>query len=331
MFRFAAPLFLLLLAALPAIALIRRRRRDPAMAVPTAAPGFAAPPSLTVTIHRCLPTLKYLVLALLVLALARPQWGVRRITVDTEGINIVLAVDLSESMAALDFERRGQVVDRLEAVKGVVRDFVAGRAGDRIGMVVFGSEAYTQLPLTRDYGTIVAVLERLEIGAAGKNTAVGDALGIALKRLADIESDANVVILLTDGRSNSGELTPAAAAEVAARQGVTVYTIGVGSRGRAPFRIRDPIFGERFVYQRVDIDEETLKEIADVTGGAYFRAEDTEALRRIYETIDEMETTEVEVTEYASYRDLYPAVLGAALLLLGLWSVLINTRFLPVP
>jgi Ca-activated chloride channel family protein len=331
MFRFDAPLFLGLLALIPLIALVRRRRRDPSMAVPTATAGDALPPSLMVRIHRGLPALKYLALVLLVLALARPQWGVRKMTVDTEGINIVLAVDLSESMAALDFERRGQVVNRLEAVKGVVREFVADRQGDRIGMVVFGSEAYTQLPLTRDDHTIVAVLDRLEIGAAGKNTAIGDALGISLKRLGDIESAANVVILLTDGRSNAGELTPGAAAEVASRQGVTVYTIGVGSRGRAPFRVRDPVFGERFVYQRVDIDEETLREIADATGGAYFRAEDTEALREIYATIDEMETTEVEVTEYASFRDLYPFLLGAALVLLTLWTVLINTRFLPVP
>lgn len=331
MFRFAAPLFLTLLAAVPPLFWLRRRRREPAMAVATAGPGRSAPPSLMIRIHRALPALKYLALVLLVLALARPQWGVRKLTVDTEGINIVLAVDLSESMAALDFERRGQMVNRLEAVKGVVREFVDDRRGDRIGMVVFGSEAYTQLPLTRDYNTIVAVLERLEIGAAGKNTAIGDALGISLKRLADIESDANVVILLTDGRSNAGELTPAAAAEVAARQTVKVYTIGVGSRGRAPFRINHPILGERFVYQRVDIDEETLNAIADATGGEYFRAEDTEALRQIYETIDAMEKTEVEVTEYANYRDLYPFLVGAALALLALWSVFVNTRFLPVP
>ncbi|MFP4388106.1 MAG: VWA domain-containing protein [Desulfococcaceae bacterium] len=331
MFRFAAPLFLILLATVPLIFWVRRYRRDPAMTVPTAGPARSAPPSPMVRIHRALPALKYLALVLLVLALARPQWGVRRLTVDTQGINIVLAVDLSESMAALDFERRGQMVNRLEAVKGVVREFVDDRRGDRIGMVVFGSEAYTQLQLTRDYNTIVAVLDRLEIGAAGKNTAIGDALGISLKRLADIESDANVAILLTDGRSNAGELTPAAAAEVAARQDVKVYTIGVGGRGRAPFRIRHPILGEQFVYQRVDIDEETLAAIAEATGGEYFRAEDTEALRQIYETIDAMEKTEVEVTEHANYRDLYPFLVGTALVLLALWSVLVNTRFLPVP
>lgn len=331
MFRFATPSLLSLLALLPAVAWVRRRRREPAMAVAGVASGLAVPPSPMVTIHRCLPALKYLALALLVLALARPQLGVGKVRSDTEGINIVLAVDLSESMAALDFRRRGRVVNRLEAVKDVVREFVSGRSGDRIGMVVFGSEAYTQLPLTRDYHAIADTLDRLEIGAAGRNTALGDALGISLKRLADIESEANVVILLTDGRSNAGELTPAVAAEVAARMGVTVYTVGVGSRGQAPFRIRDPIFGERFVYQRVDIDEDTLEEIARTTGGRYFRAEDSETLRRIYETIDAMEKTEVEVTEYVRYRDLYPVPLGAALLLLGGWTLLVNTRFLSVP
>jgi Ca-activated chloride channel family protein len=249
----------------------------------------------------------------------------------TEGINIILAVDLSESMAALDFRREGRIVNRLEAVKGVVGDFVQQRTGDRIGMVVFGTEAYTQLPLTRDYNAIVSMLDRLKIGAAGKNTAIGDAIGISLKRLSDIESESNIIILLTDGQSNAGQLSPRAASEIAMETGVKIYTIGVGTRGQAPFLVRDPVFGERYVYQQVTIDEETLKAIADNTDGLYFRAEDTEGLATIYDRIDALEKTEVEVKTFSEFNDLYSFFLLPAFVLLAVWAVLANTRFLRLP
>jgi Ca-activated chloride channel family protein len=282
-----------------------------------------------------IPWLKWLALALMVVALARPQWGVRQNTILSEGINIILAIDLSESMAALDFKREGKVVNRLEAVKAVVADFIKARSaeqsGDRIGMVVFGTNAYTQLPLTRDYSTLIRILDRLEIGAAGKSTAIGDALGISVKRLADIKSASNLIILLTDGRSNSGSLSPDAAALVAKSRGIKVDTIGVGSKGKVPFLVKSPLFGERYVYQRVDIDEAALKQIAAKTDGLYFRAEDTESLRKIYATIDQMEKTEVEVKTYDQYNDLYVYPLLPALALLMLWTLLVNTRFLEVP
>jgi Ca-activated chloride channel family protein len=208
MFRFATPYLLLAPAAMPTIAWYRlRRHRSPTMASSALFPVAHVPASLALQLQRLVPALKYLALILIVVALARPQWGTERTDVQTEGINIVLAIDLSESMAALDFKNKGHVVNRLEAVKGVVQDFVAGRSGDRIGMVVFGTHAYTQLPLTRDYNTMVSMLDRLEIGAAGKSTAIGDAIGISLKRLADIESESNIIILLTDGQSNAGELS----------------------------------------------------------------------------------------------------------------------------
>ncbi len=282
-------------------------------------------------IRRILPLLKYSALSLMIIAMARPQWGTERINILTQGINIILAVDMSESMAALDFKREGKIVNRLEAVKGVIRDFIAGRNGDRIGMVVFGSEAYTQLPLTRDYNTIASVLERLEIGAAGPNTAIGDAIGISLKRLEDIESKSNIIILLTDGQSNSGELSPDTAADIAVSKKIKIYTIGAGTRGKAPFLIRDPIFGERYVYQMVDIDEDTLKKIADKTNGMYFRAENTEGLKKIYETIDKLEKTEVKVETFAEYNEFYPYFLLPAFMILSIWIILSNTRFLRVP
>ncbi len=332
MFRFGSPYFFLLLAAIPGIFWIRRRGcKTPEMTMPGLAAAAGIRPSMCLRLGNVVPVFKYAALCLMVFALARPLWGTERISVLTEGINIILAVDLSESMAALDFQRKGRIVNRLAAVKGVVEDFVMKRDGDRIGLVVFGSEAYTQLPLTRDYNTIVSMLEKVHIGAAGRNTAIGDAIGIALKRIQDIESDANIIILLTDGRSNTGELRPETAAGIAVERGVKIYTIGVGGRGKAPFLVNDPLFGERYVYRRVDIDEEALEKIAERTGGIYFRAEDTAGLEKIYDTIDQMEKTEVKVERFTDNRELYPFFLVPAFGLLALWVLLTNTRFLRVP
>jgi Ca-activated chloride channel homolog len=335
MFRFAAPYALLLLGLLPLMAYLRGRRPAAALSHSGLAAVAGLKPTLALRLRRAIPWLKWLALALMVVALARPQWGVRQNTILSEGINIVLAIDLSESMAALDFKKEGKIVNRLEAVKSVVADFIetrsAEQSGDRIGMVVFGTNAYTQLPLTRDYSTLIRILDRLEIGAAGKSTAIGDALGISVKRLADIESVSNLIILLTDGRSNSGSLSPEAAAQAAKSRGIKVYTIGVGSKGKVPFLVKSPLFGERYVYQRVDIDEAALKRIAAKTEGLYYRAEDTESLRKIYATIDAMEKTEAEVKTFDQYNDLYIYALLPALALLMLWTLLVNTRFLEVP
>lgn len=330
MFRFATPYAFLLLAPIPLIVWYRRRRKPAAMADSGMHAADPAP-SPTLRLYRLLPLIYYLVLILLVAALARPQWGTRRMPIKTEGINIILAVDLSESMAAIDFNHNGKQINRLQAVKIVVGDFIAQRSGDRIGMVVFGSQAYTQLPLTRDYQTISTILDRLAIGAAGRTTAIGDAIGISLKRIVDIKSRSNVIILLTDGRSNSGELAPQTAAGIARQKGVKIYTIGVGGTGRAPFLINDPIFGQHEIYQQVDLDEKTLRTIADETGGLYFRAQDLDGLKKIYHTIDAMEKTTVEAQSFAEYNELYPYFLLPAFTLLGLWIVLKNTRFLSIP
>jgi Ca-activated chloride channel family protein len=275
--------------------------------------------------------LKYTAFILMVAAMARPQWGTEQTSVSASGVNIILAVDVSESMAALDFKRGGKMISRLAAAKGVIQEFISKRQGDRIGMVVFGSEAYTQIPLTSDYETIRYVLERLEIGSAGKRTAIGDAIGISLKRLEDVNSKSDIIILLTDGRSNSGELSPETATEIAAQKGIKIYTIAVGGKGKAPFLVNHPILGERYVYQQVDIDEKTLEAIADKTNGAFYRAENVETLKKIYETIDTLEKTDVEVKVFAEYRDFYTVLLLPAFLMLVLWAVLTNTRFLRVP
>lgn len=277
------------------------------------------------------PLLGYIVFALLVIVMARPQWGTRKVETLTSGVNIVMAVDVSKSMAAIDFEAKGEVVNRLAAVKAVVSDFITQRTGDRIGLVVFGTHAFTQVPLTRDYDTIAYVLDRLKIGAAGDSTAIGDAIGISLKRLQDIESKSNVIILLTDGESNAGTLKPDEAAGMAQKRGVKIYTIGVGGDGRAPFLVDHPLFGQQYIYQKVSMDEETLRQIAEKTGAAYFKAENTEALRKVYKTIDQMEKTETPVEQYTDYRELYFPLVVLALLLIVCQTVLENTRYLEVP
>lgn len=331
MFRFASPYAFLLLAIIPLVVWYRRRQRPAAMAATAVHAVGEIKPSPALALHRAMPLLYYLMLVLLITALARPQWGTRRMPVTTEGINIILAMDLSGSMGAMDFSHNGRPVTRLEAVKMVVQDFIARRSGDRIGLVVFGSQAYTQLPLTQDYQTIAAILDRLDIGAAGPNTAIGDAIGISLKRIADIKSRTNIIILLSDGRSNSGELEPQTAADVARDKGIKIYTIGVGGTGRAPFLVDDPIFGKRQVYQQVELDEGTLRSIADSTGGLYFHARDLEGLKKIYATIDTLEKTKVEAPSFAEYNELYLYFLLPAFILLSVWIVLKNTRFLAIP
>ncbi len=332
MFRFASPYFFLLAVFLPIAIFVKRKRHTrPFLGMGDISPAKGTGPSWALSLSPIIPSIKYMAVVLMIIALARPQFGTQKISVQTRGINIILAIDLSKSMAALDFKRDGKIVNRLEAVKGVVEKFIQKRNGDRIGMVVFGSHAYTQLPLTRDYNTIVSILDRLKIGSAGRSTAIGDAIGISIKRLSDIPSKSNVIILLTDGQSNAGELTPEAAAAVAAEKKIKIYTIGVGTRGKAPFLIKTPLFGERYVYQKVDIDENTLTEIAKKTGGLYFRAENTKGLEQIYKTIDNLEKTKVKVEKFAEYKELYLYFLIPAFFLLIFWVILSNTRFLRVP
>ena len=333
MFRFESPWSFFVLAGIPLVLILWRRRR-PFLPLTLASMGTGdgqLPVSWAARFHFLPDAVKICALVLMVVALARPQYGTRKMTINTQGINIILAVDLSESMAALDFKRDGHIVNRLEAVRGVILDFIQDREGDRIGMVVFGSQAYTQVPLTRDYNTLSMVLEKLQIGAAGPQTAIGDALGISLKRLEDIRSKSNIVILLTDGESNTGQLTPEAGALVASQRGVRVYTVGVGTHGQAPFLVKHPLLGDRYVYQRVSMDEAALKAIAAKTGGRYFRAEDTQGLETVYRTIDAMEKTEVKVKTHADYKEIYGYFLAPALGLLGLWMVMSHTRFLRIP
>ncbi|MBU8849478.1 MAG: VWA domain-containing protein [Desulfobacterales bacterium] len=331
MFRFASPLFLLLLFVVALVWFLKLRKKSTSHIKVSSLKGVdTLSQSFMVTLSRFVPFLKIISLVLLILALARPQWGDKKINVTTEGVNIILALDLSESMRALDFKKDKKIVTRLEAVKTVVRDFIMKREGDRIGMVVFGSNAFTQLPLTRDYNTIAFILDRLKIGAAGPRTAIGDAIGISLMRLEDIQSKSNIIILLTDGKSNSGELSWQDATKIAAQRKVKIYTIGVGTKGEAPFLV-DSLFGKRYVYQKVDMDLTALKKIAAETQADFFEAGDLKSLGLIYEMINNLEKTKVEVEKWVEYKELYPGLLMAGLILFLINIVLSNTRFLRIP
>ncbi len=290
-------------------------------------------PSKTLVLRRVFQAFRLATVALLMIAMARPQTGRTQTQVRTEGIDIVLVLDTSGSMEALDLDADRRISDRrnrLEVTKSVVEEFVKKRDNDQIGLVVFGAEAFTQCPLTLDHGIVATFLDRLEIGMAGDATAIGSAIGTAVKRLKDSEAESKVVILLTDGRSNAGALSPAKAAEVAATFGVKIYTIGAGSRGEAPF-IVDSLFGKQVVYQNVEIDEETLKNIAERTGGKYFRAEDEEALEAIYEEIDQLEKTEITMSSYMEYNERFRWFVIPAVALLLIEVVLLGTRFRKLP
>ncbi len=331
MFRLASPLFLLLLLAAALILFLKLREKNSSHIKVSSLKGLENTSySFMVTLSKLVPILKISGLIFLILALARPQFGDKKINVTTEGVNIILALDLSESMRALDFKKDNKIVTRLEAVKGVVLDFIMKREGDRIGMVVFGSNAFTQLPLTRDYNTIAFILERLKIGAAGPSTAIGDAIGISLKRLEDIKSESNIIILLTDGKSNSGELSWQDAAMIAANREVKIYTIGVGTKGKAPFLVSD-LFGQRYVYHEVDVDLKALETIAKQTNASFFQAKDLKSLGKIYEMINNLEKTKVDIEKWVEYKELYPWFLVPGLILLLFYILLSNTRFLKVP
>ncbi|MCK5695624.1 MAG: VWA domain-containing protein [Desulfobacula sp.] len=335
MFRFASPLFLLLLFVLAFVWFLQLRKKSADHIKVSSLKGVELlSHSFMVRLSKFIPFFKIISLIFLILALARPQWGDQKINVTTEGVNIILALDLSESMRALDFslDVKGdkQIITRLAAVKIVVQDFIMKREGDRIGMVVFGSNAFTQLPLTRNYNTIAFILDRLKIGAAGPRTAIGDAIGISLKRLEDIQSKSNIIILMTDGKSNSGELSWQDATKIAAQRKVKIYTIGVGTKGEAPFLV-DGLFGKRYVYQKVDVDLEVLKTIAEETHADFFEAKDLHSLGRIYEMINNLEKTKVDVEKWVEYKELYSGVLVAGLISLLVYILLSNTRFLRVP
>ncbi len=331
MFRFQDPWFLLFgFVLLPIVFRYWKKAGDASFRFSSIA--LFGKPAATgrMFLRHCLIVLRCLGIGLCIIALARPQAGKKETEIITEGIDIMLCLDTSGSMRALDFELNGQRSDRLAVVKQVVNSFIEKRLNDRIGMVVFGEEAFTQCPLTMDYGVLLSFLRRIEIGMAGDSTAVGSALATSVKRLKDVPGKSKVVILLTDGRNNAGKVSPVTAAEIAKTYDVKVYTIGVGVEGKSPFLV-DTLFGRDYVYQQVDLDENTLRQIAKTTRGQYFRATDTVSLERIYEQIDKMEKTESKTKEHMEYNELFIWFAIPGLLLLLAEFTLANTRLRKIP
>ena len=313
MFRFEDPWVLGLLAIVPLTYWLgaRGERRTGALRFSALDMARQAGNGISVWLPRVPALLGAVGVTAVIVALARPQTGITSETLLTEGIDIIMVMDVSSSMLAEDLEP-----NRLQAAKGVAADFVGGRRNDRIGLVAFAGEAFTQAPLTLDYSVVQSLIGELQVGIIEDGTAVGMGLGTAVKRLQASDAESKVVILLTDGRSNRGEIGPVTAARMAQALGVRVYTVGVGTRGNAPVPIADPLVGTRLVPMRVDIDEPTLQETAELTGGRYFRATDNESLTSIYEEIDQLERTEIEVENFTQYAERFPVVLAFGLLLL---------------
>lgn len=326
---FADPWLLLLLLLIPLAWWLERRytgRRYPTIRVSRLS-GIQGTDSWRVVLRRYLPLLRAIAVAALIVALARPQFSLREESVKAEGIDIILAMDLSSSMLAQDFEP-----NRLEVSKRVAQDFVNKRPYDRIGLVVFAGEAYTQTPLTTDHSVVNAYLQAMQAGALSDGTAIGMGLGTAVNRLRDSEAKSKVIILLTDGVNNTGYQSPELAAQLAQEFGIRVYTIGVGSTGETLTPVSRRSDGQYiFGIARVEIDEALLQQIAEQTEGRYFRATSAEALEAIYGYIDELEKTEIEATVIRRYREAFGGFALLALLLLVVELLLRYTVLRAIP
>jgi Ca-activated chloride channel family protein len=278
-----------------------------------------------------LSALRYLALALLIVGLARPQRIDSSSQVQESGIDMMLAIDLSPSMEALDYHKNGQEISRVDVVRETVGNFIQARPNDRIGMVAFAGEAYLLSPLTLDHDWLMQNVERLHVGLAGDATAIGSAIAVCANRLRDQPSKSKIIVLLTDGANNAGKITPLAAAEAAHALGIKIYTVGAGSADVAKFPTHD-IFGH-VVYTTipVDIDNDALQKIADVGGGKFFRAADYDTLRHVYDEINQLETTKIDVKHFQHVQEFFMYALYGGLLFLGLEICLAHTRYRRVP
>ena len=269
--------------------------------------------------------------ALIIVGLARPQRAHGRTEVTAHGIDIVLGLDVSGSMQALDFQIDNQRVNRIEVVKSVVSKFIDERPDDRIGIIAFAGAPYLVSPITLDHDWLQQNLERVAVGGADDGTAIGSAIAASVNRLRLTQAKSKVIILLTDGVNNTGKISPIAAAEAARAMGVKIYTIGVGVRGDAPIPVRDAAGNMRIVTARVDVDEKTLQAVADATGGKFYRATDTNSLQKIYEEINQFEKTAQTVQKFEHTEELYRWALIPALGILGLSLLLQQTRLRRLP
>lgn len=352
--RLAEPLWLLMtVPLLLATVIAMRGERRGAVLYSSVRLLESLPVTLAQRVKRLLPWLRFSGMLLVIVALARPQLGLKDFQIQTEGISIVMCIDRSGSMQALDFQLNGNRVDRLEAVKAVFHDFVAGnghlpgRADDQIGLVSFGGFAEAKAPLTLDHGALLDVLETVEIAQPvydrvgnvinlrfldeERATAIGDAVALAVERLRDSQAKSKVIILLSDGENTAGAIEPEDAAKAAESFGIKIYSIGVGTTGMAPFKMMDPFGREQLVRQPVHLDEASLKLLADTTHGRYFNAKDTNALEDVYHDIDRLEKTQLEGRLYTEYRELFQWWLLPGLGLIVTELTLRCTRFRSLP
>jgi Ca-activated chloride channel family protein len=312
--RFAAPLFLYALLVIPAMVafyFIKQQKVTASVRMPGLQPFEHTGTTFRHYLRHILFAVRVVAVALLIIVLARPQRTNRYQDVSTEGIDIVLTQDISGSMLARDFKP-----DRLDAAKNIATEFISGRPYDRIGLVVFSGESFTQCPITTDHAVLINLLREIQSGMIEDGTAIGMGLATAVNRIKDSKAKSKVIILLTDGVNNRGEIAPATAADIAKTFGIRVYTIGVGTQGMAPYPVQTP-YGIQYQDMPVEIDEGILQEIAQKTGGKYFRATDNDKLTQVYKEIDKLEKSKIDVKQFSRKEEKYliPAVIAFFLLL----------------
>lgn len=332
MIRFLQPEWFWLLALLPLV-MLWRGRRGPVAAIEYSHVALARDVARTSRsrIGRFVWLFPIIAGALMIVGLARPQRTHSRTEVTANGIDIVLALDVSGSMQALDFLVDRRRVNRIEVVKSVVAKFIEERPSDRIGMIAFAGAPYLVSPITLDHDWLQQNLERVNIGSGDDGTAIGSAIAAGVNRLRTTPAKSKVIVLLTDGVNNTGKISPYAAAEAAKAMGVKIYTIGVGVRGKAPIPVKDELGNVHVIMAAVDVDEKTLQAVADVTGGKFYRATDTDSLQRIYEQINRLERSAQTVQKFEHVEELYAWALIPAMGLLALGSLLQQTRFRRLP
>lgn len=320
--KFAEPAFLYLLLIIPAMIafyVIKQHNASASVRMPGLEAFGNTGVSFRYYLRHVLFTFRALAITILIFILARPQSTSKFQDVSTEGIDIVLALDISGSMLARDFKP-----DRLEASKNVATEFISGRPYDRMGLVVFSGESFTQCPLTTDHAVLINLMREIRSGMIEDGTAIGMGLANAINRIKDSEAKSKVIILLTDGVNNRGEIAPATAAEIAKTYGIRVYTIGVGTQGLAPYPVQTP-FGIQYQDMQVEIDEAILREIAQTTGGRYFRATDNDKLVQVYSEIDKLEKSKIDVKQLSRKEEKYMIPALIAFCLLALEILLRNT------
>jgi len=329
MTRLAYPWLLIALALVPLLIYARLRwgARLPSLRYSSVAPLAKLPRSIWARLSWVPFALRVLAVALLLVALARPQRGATGEEIRAEGVDIMLVIDVSSSMLAEDFRPD----NRLRVAKNVVADFIARRDNDRLGMTVFARHAITKTPLTLDHDILLTHLEDVDIGTVPDGTAIGNAIASSVSRLKDSDAVSRIMILLTDGENTAGEVDPITAAQLAKTFGVRVYTVGVGKGGEVPYPFQDPLYGTVYRNVEIPIDEETLSEIATTTEGQFFRAKDEESLAAVYDEIDALETTEIEQIQYVRYTELAPYFMLVALGFLVAEALLSRTRLQRFP